>query len=260
MILDEIGGYYLNEDFIKIDEELKKLKTVSSMFGSYLSYNPLVLAVSLNKINVVKYLIEKKGISPNSRTYFEDYCYKFVDFEWALEKSIINIDIMKYLIEKGANINNRNSRNESVLFIAVDKNLSEIYNYLLTLENININSHNKQNSILTLALEKNNISLVKLLIGKKDININFNNGLFITNLLKNNDIEIIDLVINKFGISILNNEKYIHSLFISENWNKIYYYKKIIDKKLLFKVCKNFYSAEARKFMKEFDLLKLDAI
>lgn len=120
-----------------------------------------------------------------------------------------NFNIIKLLLDYGANINRMDAEGKTPLFYAIEKNDVKLVKFLL--ENgadFNIKDKYVEYS-LTNFIEKNNIELLKLLI-EYGVDINFKStsgkaSLFTA--LKNNDIEIVKLLIdNGVDVNVKNNE------------------------------------------------------
>ena len=84
----------------------------------------LFLSARDGDLEMVKYLVEKKNIDPDSTC--DDY---EIPLHIAIKKR--HTDIAKYLIDHGAGVNNANPSNETPLYFARRTENGEILKYLL---------------------------------------------------------------------------------------------------------------------------------
>src|SRR3990167_610643 len=163
-----------------------------------------------------------------SKTLSEEYIYNLFVCAYRMSSSWIN-----FLIEKGFDINSKNSHGENILFYIVrSKNLFlksiEQINHLKEL-NIDLNlKNNEGQSVLHIAYQlKNNIVIIERLIELGvDINIQNNEGQTILHIAyQNKNINLIYKLL-EFGVdvNIQNNEgqTVLHMAYQNKNINLIY--------------------------------------
>ena len=145
---------------------------------------PLMIACQGNDIKIMKNLFEKGE--------FEKKFYNTVDVK-------INIEIVKYLVEKGANVNAKNYNRSTPLIIACYENDIEIVKYLVEKgADVNTKDINGVTPLL-IACERNDINIVKHLV-ENGANVNEKNRFEITPLItacQKNDIEIVKYLVEK---------------------------------------------------------------
>eukprot|EP00919_Chromeraceae_sp_WS-2016_P004917 GHVR01011628.1.p2 GENE.GHVR01011628.1~~GHVR01011628.1.p2 ORF type:complete len:107 (+),score=13.94 GHVR01011628.1:524-844(+) len=83
-----------------------------------------------------------------------------------------HLDTVKYLIEKGADVNLRNVNGNTALLLTVRYNISETFKYLIE-KGADVNVRNAEgNTALMIASESNLLDTVKFLIEKgADVNL-----------------------------------------------------------------------------------------
>ncbi len=82
---------------------------------------PLITAVTMNNLNMVKFLIEECNANIEIKNEIEKHAFSVFYGNTALMFAAYqgNIDILKYLIDKGANINHQNSNGDTALTLTV---------------------------------------------------------------------------------------------------------------------------------------------
>ncbi|WP_341808229.1 ankyrin repeat domain-containing protein [Wolbachia endosymbiont (group E) of Neria commutata] len=110
--------------------------------------------------NIVKLLIEK-GADVNAKNKYGEAILHFAVVEG-------NLEIVKLLLEHGANINYQGSYNDTVLHEAIKNRHRDITEYLINVEDINLNLQNKEGkTTLHLAVLYGYSEIVRLLVEKK---------------------------------------------------------------------------------------------
>lgn len=114
-------GHPTNIEIVKLllDEGINPNTTEKRTYHEMISYDyitsPLIMAVQKNELDLVKLLL-KYGADPN----------QLVDDEtplmWAVKSYYPNLEIIKALLQSGANINKRNSKGRNAYFYVEEKN------------------------------------------------------------------------------------------------------------------------------------------
>lgn len=134
---------------------------------------PLHIACLYNNIDVVRLLIKKKA-----KINFFDFDKNTPLSIAAISKDTISFEIMKLLIEKGANINNINHCKLSILHQCVDtmeEDLQVKKTQLLIDNNVVLDVYNYQNFLpIDVAILNLNIPIVKLLLSAYNNNYQSN--------------------------------------------------------------------------------------
>ena len=105
-------------------------------------------------------------------------------------------ELIKYLVENGADVNVRNKNNESILLRAARSGYFEIVKYLLDERGMNINERTDSNkTILCLAAESGNLDLVKYLMDEKKMRIKRGNDLCAA--ARSGNLELVKYLVRK---------------------------------------------------------------
>ncbi len=115
------------EDFCLDDKLQKKIDSIYDQCGEF-SYTPMYLACINNHIDIVKFFVEVAKISVNEESICES---NLNPLQGAVAYS--NIEIAKFLISKGADVNAQNLWGTTPLHIALDYNNVELSLLLLDL-------------------------------------------------------------------------------------------------------------------------------
>jgi len=160
-----------------IEEQIKQGNDITKLNKN--AFDGVVYAILENTdINTIKYLLSKKGNNVNKKTH-DGRTYIF----WAAYKN--NLQLLKYVVSKGAKTNLIDSHGYTVLNFAASAGQTNIkmYDYLIKMKaNIKTDKNHKgANVLLLVAPYLENYSLVKYLVSKgatlKDADTN-GNGLF----------------------------------------------------------------------------------
>lgn len=147
---------------------------------------PLVVAIKMRNTDVVNILVKEKKIKINEKIEFGKTALMY-----AVENDCENI--VKTLVENGANINSIPVGGESALITAVCKGNENIVKILLE-NGADVNYESYNGTALKLAIENKNMSLVKLLIDNfanldvLDKEREGKNGEFVRNVLESGNI------------------------------------------------------------------------
>ncbi|KAJ5078069.1 ankyrin repeat protein [Anaeramoeba ignava] len=201
---------------------------IIDLFG-FEEYPALHYAYWNQPFQVVQYLLEK-GANVNNTgndgtTILHSACgnnsISIEHIEYLIQKVLHlacqnnSLEIIKYLVEKGVDINAKTNDNETVLHLACQNNSIEIIKYLVE-KGVDINAKTNNNeTVLHLACQNNSLEIIKYLVEKGiDINAKTNENETVIHLAcQNNSIEIIKYLVEK-GIDInaktTNNETVLH--------------------------------------------------
>jgi len=200
------GPKEITKLFIKIFLEESKNKSSENI--TTLNYNVkylvyiLNIVIKLDSLYFVKYLTNSEEFKLTK----SDINTRDTNKEYPIVTALTNgnIEIFKYLLDFGADVNTKNNDDCSLLSLAIN---GEAYfiDYLLKQPNININEKDKWgNSSLLNSILKNNTQLVMRLLNyceKNNIIVNINekndhNNYPILEAIEQNSIEIVKLLIN----------------------------------------------------------------
>lgn len=121
---------------------------------------PLHYAAQNGRLEIVKLLLEN-GADVNAKNKYGEAILHFVIVEG-------NLEIAKLLLEHGANINYQGSYNDTALHEAIKNRHRDITEYLINIEDINLNLQNKEGKTpLHLAVLYGYSEIVRLLVEKK---------------------------------------------------------------------------------------------
>ncbi|XP_076298784.1 uncharacterized protein LOC143217929 isoform X2 [Lasioglossum baleicum] len=128
---------------------------------------PLHYAAKSDKLEVVKYLIEKKGANVNVKDNDGQ-----TPLHYAAKSD--KLEVVKYLIEKkGANVNVKDNDGQTPLHSAAKSDKLEVVKYLIEEEGANVNvKDNDGQTPLHSAAKSDKLEVVKYLIEEKGANVN----------------------------------------------------------------------------------------
>jgi ankyrin repeat protein len=133
----------------------------------FLKKDNLYKVVKEGTVEEVKALFEKRRLKANARA--KDENGRKIPLLWLAVDSG-NIELAKFLISKGADVNVKN-KGEPILYKAVDSGNIEVIKFLVS-NGADVNAENDNGeSILYKAVERGNIEVIKFLVSKgADIN------------------------------------------------------------------------------------------
>lgn len=160
--------YAARSGFVKIAEVLIKAGSNLNIGDKHNNATPIYDAIDGNHLEVVRVLLDNGvNIEPVDYSKVTDQLWKFTHvppvLHYAVKKS--RFEIVKLLVERGADINGRSSYNSTPLHYAADQDDSRITSYLLSFPHIQVNAKNNNGSIpVTDAIIHRNKDNIRLLI------------------------------------------------------------------------------------------------
>ncbi|MDR1923934.1 MAG: ankyrin repeat domain-containing protein [Planctomycetaceae bacterium] len=164
---------------------------------------PLIDAALYGKLEVVKYLVEEKHADVNTKSQYNG---GITPIFWAARSC--SLEFVKYLVEKGADVNMKNTRGETPLFGAARSGKLAVVKYLIESGadvNLCVNAQdNFGHNLFTAAVCGGNIEVVKYLISK-GVDANIRDSHDINQVFAYGDehsLELIRYLVEKKGISV----------------------------------------------------------
>jgi len=122
----------------------------------------LNMFIRYNRMDMVYYLVEDEKYKLTKN----DINTRDIDGEYSIMTAVIskNLELFKYLLNIGADINTKNKENSSLLLLSIN-HYPNIAKYILTLPNVDINEVNNNGSYPILeAVRDNSLELIKSII------------------------------------------------------------------------------------------------
>jgi ankyrin repeat protein len=177
----DILKYLIEEHKVPVDQ-----KELSPYENKYIGWTALQWAAYKGHINIVNYLIKNKA-------NINDYLYQESPLYYALanKREIVALS----LIQNGADVNQKDSKNYTPLYLATFYDLQVVVKTILNKKGYEVTDNN----LLEIALEKGNLEIFEMLVKKKvPLDQAFQDGSFaLHQAAKNGYINIIELLLNK---------------------------------------------------------------
>ena len=233
---NKLANTNLIENIIRDNEDFNKFDNLINIPNANTGKSPIMYAIEYNRINIVKYLIDK-GANINYSNIYTGVSVLIYAIEFG------NNEIIEYLIDKGADIYYKMNNKSVLMYSIVNKNKYIIHklinmipsysvNYMFTIDIYDLNKMGVTNSIKYNSIS-NLINFFKIGYDLKSeiIYLDLNNLFDILNfLLSDNDKYTIDIIIYNIcsNINKINNIVYYLKLYNNSIINWINKYKLII--------------------------------
>ncbi|XP_053595299.1 alpha-latrotoxin-Lg1a-like, partial [Microplitis demolitor] len=180
---------------------IDSLDTISNEDNQNLFYYPLHIAIAKEKYQIVKCLLEY-GDKPDK--LYLDNNEEYSALHLACEEN--NIEIVKLLVDKGADVNIKNSRGMMPIARAKFYHGKDIFNYLINDKNFKLDLNNFV-SLLYDAISDEDVDKVKLILQHLDANLYLKHKIDINTLRNSEGISIvyINSIIGDDGIDEIMN-------------------------------------------------------
>lgn len=141
-----------------------------------MSYANIFEALKTGTVEDVKFFIEKKGV--NVKMKDDNPSWGWTPLHYAAAKDNSNVEVLKYLVSQGADVNAKSNSGKTPLHIAAQFNTNvEVFKYLIS-QGSNVNARSNDGfTPLFIAVSNNNVEAVQILVSAgADVNERLNDG------------------------------------------------------------------------------------